>query len=86
MEFAKVSEATLDGQMDEVIGQLGGSGTKVISTFCTNLKAAQRVHFWEEKYGDLYVFDTTATVVWDMLRMAGVDYKGISQWGKLFEM
>jgi maleate isomerase len=86
VEFAKVSEATLDGQMDEVIGQLGGSGTKVISTFCTNLKAAQRVQFWEEKYGDLYVFDTTATVVWDMLRMAGVDYKGIPQWGKLFEM
>lgn len=86
VEFAKVSEATLDGQMDGVIGQLGGSGTKVVSTFCTNLKAAQRVQFWEEKYGDLYVFDTTATVVWDMLRMAGVDYKGISQWGKLFEM
>jgi hypothetical protein len=34
----------------------------------------------------LYVFDTTATVVWDMLRMAGVDYTGITQWGKLFEM
>jgi maleate isomerase len=85
VEFAKVSEATLDGQMDEVIQQLGAK-TKVISTFCTNLKAAQRVKHWEEKYGDLYVFDTTATVVWDMLRMAGVDYKGITQWGKLFEM
>jgi maleate isomerase len=85
VEFAKVSEDTLDGQLDEVIGHLG-DGTKVISTFCTNLKAAQRVQHWEEKYGDLYVFDTTATVVWDMLRMAGVDYTGITQWGKLFEM
>jgi maleate isomerase len=85
VEFAKVTEDTLDGQLDEVIGHLG-DGTKVISTFCTNLKAAQRVQHWEEKYGDLYVFDTTATVVWDMLRMAGVDYTGITQWGKLFEM
>jgi maleate isomerase len=85
VEFAKVSEDTLDAQIETVIGQLG-SGTTVISTFCTNLKAAQRVKHWEEKYGDLYVFDTTATVVWDMLRMAGVDYKGITQWGKLFEM
>ena len=85
VEFAKVSEDTLDGQLDEVIGHLG-DGTKVISTFCTNLKAAQRVQHWEEKYGDLYVFDTTATVVWDMLRMAGVDYTSITQWGKLFEM
>ena len=83
VEFAKVSEATLDGQMEEVICQLG-SGTKVITTFCTNLRAAQRVAHWEEKYGDLYVFDTTATVVWDMLRMAGEDYKGISNWGRLF--
>jgi maleate isomerase len=88
VEFAKVSEATLDGQMDEVMGKLksSGSGTTVISTFCTNLKAAQRVKHWEETYEDLYVFDTTATVVWDMLRMAGVDYTGITQWGKLFEM
>jgi maleate isomerase len=85
LEFAKVSEDTLDGQLEEVIGHLG-DGTKVISTFCTNLKAAQRVQHWEEKYGDLYVFDTTATVVWDMLRMAGVDYTSITQWGKLFEM
>jgi maleate isomerase len=85
VEFAKVSEDTLDGQLEEVIGHLG-DGTKVISTFCTNLKAAQRVQHWEEKYGDLYVFDTTATVVWDMLRMAGVDYTSITQWGKLFEM
>jgi len=82
VEFAKVSETTLDGQMEEVIGQM--EGPKVVTTFCTNLRAAQRVHFWEEKYRDLYVFDTTATVVWDMLRMAGVDSKGITQWGKLF--
>ena len=85
VEFSKVNEDTLDGQMEEVIGQLG-PGTKVITTFCTNLRAAQRVQFWEERYGDLYVFDTTATVVWEMLRMAGVDYKGISQWGRLFKM
>jgi maleate isomerase len=85
VEFAKVSEDTLDAQMEEVMSNIG-SGTKVISTFCTNLRAAQRVKHWEEKYEDLYVFDTTATVVWDMLRMAGVDYKGITQWGKLFEM
>jgi maleate isomerase len=85
VEFAKVSEDTLDQQMDEVTAALG-NGKKVISTFCTNLKAAQRVKHWEEQYEDLYVFDTTATVVWDMLRMAGVDYKGITQLGKLFEM
>ena len=85
VEMGKVSEDTLDGQLEEVIGQLG-QGTKVISTFCTNLRAAQRVKNWEVKYEGLYVFDTTATVVWDMLRMTGVDTKRIEGWGKLFEM
>jgi maleate isomerase len=85
VEFAKVSEDTLDGQLEEVMGQLG-QGTKVVSTFCTNLRAAQRVKHWEAKYEGLYVFDTTATVVWDMLRMAGIDTKRIEGWGKLFEM
>jgi maleate isomerase len=83
VEFAKVDEDTLDKQVEEVVGQLR-SGAKVVSTFCTNLRAAQRVEYWEGKYEGLYVFDTTATVVWDMLRMAGVDYKGIKGWGKLF--
>jgi len=86
VEFAVVSEDTLDEQMYEVIGQLR-SGSKVVSTFCTNLRAAQRVQYWEDKYDGLCVFDTTATVVWDMLRMTGVEYKcTIKGWGKLFEM
>jgi maleate isomerase len=85
VEFAKVSEDTLDSQLEEVIRQLG-QGTRVVSTFCTNLRAAQRAKHWEAKYEGLHVFDTTATVVWDMLRMVGVDTKRIEGWGKLFDI
>lgn len=85
VEFARVSEETLDGQVEEVVKQLG-PGTKAISTFCTNLRAAQRAKHWEEKYEGLYVFDTVATVIWDMLRVVGVDGKAIVGWGKLFGM
>jgi maleate isomerase len=85
VEFAKVSEDTLDAQIEEVVGQLG-HGTRVVSTFCTNLRAAQRVKHWEDKYEALYVFDTTATVVWDMLRMVGVDTKRVEGWGRLFDV
>lgn len=85
VEFARVSENTLDGQVGEVVKQLG-PGTKAISTFCTNLRAAQRARHWEEKYEGLFVFDTVATVIWDMLRVVGVDGKAIVGWGKLFEM
>jgi len=85
VEFAKVDERTLDGQMEDVVGRLG-DGTKAVSTFCTNLRAAQRVQHWEAKHDGLVVFDTVATVVWDMLRLTGVDYRQIKGWGKLFEM
>lgn len=85
VEFARVDEATLDGQMEDVVSRLG-AGTKGVSTFCTNLRAAQRAQHWEAKYEGLLVFDTVATVVWDMLRLTGVDYKQIKGWGKLFEM
>lgn len=85
VEFARVDEETLDRQMEEVIGSLG-DGTKAVSTFCTNLRAAQRAQHWEAKHDGLVVFDTVATVVWDMLHMTGVDYKQIKGWGKLFEM
>jgi maleate isomerase len=85
VEFARVSEDELDRQVEEVVARLG-TGTKVVSTFCTNLRAAQRVRHWEEMYEGLYVFDTTATVVWDMLRMAGVNGSLIRGWGKSFEI
>lgn len=85
VEFARVSEETLDGQVDEVVKQLG-PGSKAISTFCTNLRAAQRVKHWEEEYEGLYVFDTVATVIWDMLRLTGIDCRQTEGWGKLFEL
>jgi len=31
------------------------------------------------------VLDTTTVVVWKMLRMAGVDTRGIRGWGRLFQ-
>lgn len=84
-EFAKVDEDTLDRQMEEVVVKLG-PGPRAVSTFCTNLRAAQRVAHWEAKYEGLVVLDTVATVVWDMLRILNVDYKKIEGWGKLFRI
>ena len=85
-EFARVDEDTLDRQMEEVVGKLGAGSPKIVSTFCTNLRAAQRVAHWEGRYDNLIVLDTVATVVWDMLRILEVDYKGIEGWGKLFQL
>lgn len=86
VEFADIGEDVLDGQMEDVVGKMSGESVKVVSTFCTNLRAAQRVKHWEEKYPGLMVFDTVATVVWDMLRMLKVDTREIVDWGKLFNI
>lgn len=42
VKFAEIDEHTLDSQMATVFGTMNGS-RKVVSTFCTNLRAAQRV-------------------------------------------
>lgn len=86
VEFAEIGEEVLDRQVEEVVERMGGEGRRVVSTFCTNLRAAQRVAYWEGKYPGLVVLDTVATVVWDMLRIAQVDTKGIVGWGKLFDI
>ncbi|KAL4942360.1 hypothetical protein BDV06DRAFT_222213 [Aspergillus oleicola] len=77
--FAEIGEDVLDGMVDEVAGM----GVGAITTFCTNLRAAQRVNYWEEKHG-LPVFDTVATVVWDMLSYCEVDMGPAREWGVLF--
>ncbi|OQN99116.1 hypothetical protein B0A48_14977 [Cryoendolithus antarcticus] len=68
VEFARVGEDVLDGQMVDAVAKLG-EGKKVVSTFCTNLRAAQRVEAWEAKYEGLVVHDSVATVVWNMLKI-----------------
>lgn len=75
-----VGEATLDGMIDGVVT----NGARAVTTFCTNLRAAQRVCYWEEKY-DIIVFDTVATVIWDMLCIVGINPKKVQGWGRLFD-
>jgi len=78
--FADIHEATFDGMVEELVGM----GAKHISVFCTGLRAAQRVEYWEERYG-ICVLDTVATVMWDALKMAGVDVNRVTGWGSIFD-
>lgn len=78
--FAEVDEATLTGQVREVAQH----HPQAILTYCTNLRAAHLVPGWEAELG-IPVFDTTATVVWKMLRMTGHDTSAITGWGRLFQ-
>jgi maleate isomerase len=79
--FADIPVSTFDGMVAELVA----SGAKHVSVFCTGLKAAQQVAFWEEHHG-ICVLDTVATVMWDALNIAGVDGKRVKGWGGIFEV
>lgn len=78
-DIAELSEEVLD----EMVAGVVGSGVQAVTTFCTNLMAAQRVQYWEEKYG-VVVLDTVTTVIWDCLAIVHVDVKALRGWGRLF--
>ncbi|KAK1622118.1 Asp/Glu/hydantoin racemase [Colletotrichum phormii] len=77
--FGRVEETTLDGLVSAVVAQR----PETVTIFCTNLRAAQRVAFWEDNHS-LLILDTVITVIWDMLRECKVDMKPLGDWGKLF--
>lgn len=54
-----------------------------LTTFCTNLRAAQLVPELEASLG-LPVYDTVSTAVWKSLRLCGVDTRRVQGWGRLF--
>ncbi|MFK3704922.1 hypothetical protein ACI2JR_08155 [Klebsiella sp. NPDC088457] len=76
--FAEVDKDTLERQIAEVVT----AGAQAVTTFCTNLIAADRVASWEQQF-DVPIFDTTITVIWDMLHKTGVDTRRVAGWGRL---
>jgi maleate isomerase len=80
-DFASIDSETLDTMVADVIK----GGTKVVTTFCTNLNhTAQRVEFWEETHG-VVVLDSTSIVIWDMLRTCGYPVQEVRGWGSVFQ-
>ncbi|MDR3538715.1 MAG: aspartate/glutamate racemase family protein [Acetobacteraceae bacterium] len=79
--FAEVAPATLAAMTREV----AAARPDAIAITCTNLRAAPLVAALERELG-LPVYDTIATVVWDSLRLAGVDPNRVRGWGRLFDL
>ncbi|ORY16139.1 Asp/Glu/hydantoin racemase [Clohesyomyces aquaticus] len=81
VKFADLGAETFDPMVEAVVKE----GAQAVSTFCTNLSAAQYIERWEKEYG-VPILDTVTTVVWDALRMCGVDTSQINGWGRLMEL
>ena len=79
--FALVSQ----DKIKEMFAQVCTSAADGISVVCTNLPAMWSVPELEEKY-HIPVYDTINTVVWDTLKMVGINPSVVKHWGTLFQM
>jgi maleate isomerase len=79
-DFAGVTPATLRELMDDV----ARARPQAITTFCTNLRAAQLAVDVERAHG-IPLLDTVSTTVWGMVRAAGGSPAAIAGWGELFD-
>lgn len=78
-DFALVEPA----QLAAMIREVAGASPQAITTFCTNLRAAQLATSVEGELG-IPLLDTVSTAVWGMLRAAGASPAQIRGWGRLF--
>lgn len=79
-EFAEVTAE----QIMLMARALAADKPQCITTFCTNLHAANLVPALEAELG-IPVYDTISTAVWKSLRLAGVDTRRVQGWGRLFQ-
>jgi maleate isomerase len=79
-DFANVEPDTLR----ELMAAVARSGPQAITTFCTNLRAAQLAPAIERELG-IPLLDTVSTTVWGMVRAAGGSPAAITGWGELFQ-
>jgi maleate isomerase len=77
--FAEVTPATLR----DLVREVAQARPDAITTFCTNLRAAQLAHELEAETG-VPLYDTVSTVVWKALEIAGADTSALRDWGRLF--
>lgn len=77
--FALYGPETLRGMVRAV----AQAKPDAITTFCTNLKAAQLVDALERETG-IPVLDTVSTAVWKTLSMTGIDPARVQGWGRMF--
>ena len=78
--FAEVTER----EITKMVKQVAQDNPQVITTFCTNLRAAPLVNRLEKDLG-IPIFDTVSVVVWKSLLLAGVEPEKVLGWGGLFD-
>jgi maleate isomerase len=71
-------------RLRELMAQVAQDQPQAITTFCTNLHAAQLAPGVERAFG-IPLLDTVSTTVWGMVRAAGGSPAAVTGWGELFQ-
>lgn len=77
------SEVSAD-EIRSMVRDVARAKPEAITIFCTNLRGAPLVGDLEAEVG-IPIYDTIATVVWKSLKLAGVEPRRVSGWGRLFQ-
>jgi maleate isomerase len=70
-------------ELRRLVRETAAAAPDAVTTFCTNLRAAQLVPALEDELG-LPVYDTVSLGVWAGLGLAGLDPAAVRGWGRLF--
>ena len=72
-------------QMRAMTREVAAARPDAIAVVCTNMRAAPLVAELEAAHG-IPVYDTVATTVWKSLKIAGVDTRRVTGWGRIFSV
>ena len=76
--FSEINEERIAGMVRAVAAEKPDA----ITTFCTNLRGAPVAESLERELG-IPVYDSVSAAVWKSLRLAGVDTRRVTGWGRL---
>lgn len=79
--FSTVTE----DQIRTMTAEVAAAKPDAIGIICTNMRGGPITGELEKAHG-IPVFDSVATTVWKSLKIAGVDTKRVTGWGRLFSM
>jgi maleate isomerase len=78
------STVTAD-QMRQMTAEVAAARPDAIAIVCTNMRGAPLAEELEAKHG-IPVYDSISTTVWGSLRVARVDTKRVTGWGRIFSV
>ena len=70
-------------QMRAMTRDVAAARPDAIAIVCTNMRGAPLAGELEAQYG-IPIYDTVATTVWKSLKIAGVDTRRVTGWGRIF--